>query len=129
MTHDAGRSDPLTGEVREISWGDKGSSSLCIPAAEVTQPGTWYAAYSWDGDDKELKLSKPTQQQPAQPKPAPSASGAPSSTVDIEKLSIDSWGTAKLDTPLEWSGKTNGVATILFTQFADISGPIGHVVG
>lgn len=127
MTQDAGRSENIKGEVKEISWGSKGTSALLIEAKDVTQAGTWYAAYSWDGDDKKLTLTKPTQQPP--PKPAPAASGAPSTIADIEKITIETWGSSKLDTPLEWSGQSNGFATIVFKSFADISGPIGKVVG
>lgn len=126
MTHDASSKDVPGGEVELITWGDKGTSNVLIDAKEVTAAGTWYATYSWDGDDKTLSLGKPTQQSPPKAPPLPGPAPDP---VDIEKIKIDTWGQSKLDTPLEWTGPANGVATIEFTSFADISGPIGKVVG
>ena len=126
MTHDASSKGIPGGEVEQIIWGDKGTSKLLIDAKDVTTPGIWYATYSWDGDDKTLTLAKPTQQQPAQ---KPAAAGAAMDAGDIEKIKIETWGTSKLDSPLEWSGPANGVATIEFSSFADISGPIGKVMG
>jgi len=126
MTHDAGSKGGPSGEVEQIAWGDKGTSGLLIDAKEVTTAGTWYATYSWDGDDKTLTLAKPTQQKPPQ---IPAAARAATDPVDIEKIKIETWGTSKLDTPLEWTGPANGVATIEFSNFADISGPIGKVMG
>ncbi|MEO7038538.1 MAG: hypothetical protein ABI186_00735 [Candidatus Elarobacter sp.] len=126
MTHDGPERGLPSGDVSEITWGKKGSSAIQIPAHDVTAPGTWYAAYSWDGDDKKLTLTKPTQQKPpAQPSPAHKAADS----VDIKAITIETWGTSKLETPLEWSGETSGVASIVFSAFPDISGPIGKVTG
>ena len=113
------------GTVNEIKWGT-GVSSLAtnIAAKGVTGAGTWYSTYSWDTDDKTLTLHKPTRI-----KPTPPSADAPPDPVDIESIHITTWGTAQLDTPLEWSTTTNGYATIVFKGFALISGPVGSVEG
>jgi hypothetical protein len=119
----------LHGEVTKIIWADHSSSLVSIPATDVTTEGTWYAVYSWDGDDKTLTLAEPTQSPP--PRPAASSSKAASDPVDIGRIHIKSWGESNLATPLEWTGTVSGaVAKIVFVPgFAQTSGPVGTVEG
>ena len=119
----------LHGEVTKIIWADNTSTLVNIPAPDVTAPGTWYAVYSWDTDDKTLTLGKPTPNPPTEPT-APSSKAA-SAPVDIGRIHIKSWGESELETKLEWKGTVSGaVAKIVFVPgFAQTSGPVGTVEG
>ena len=119
----------LHGEVTKIIWADHSSSLVSIPATDVTTEGTWYAVYSWDTDDKTLKLAQPTQNPP--PKETAPSSKSASDPVDIVRIQIKSWGESELETPLEWNRPvTHAVAKIVFVPgFAQTSGPVGTVEG
>jgi hypothetical protein len=124
------------GEVVTITWADKGTSQVRINAKDVTTAGTWHATYSWDGNDKVLTLNKPSMgAKPATSKP-PHSSGSGSygesgttTTTDIKKLVIETWGSSEVKPALEWTGPTAGTATIVFQDAPHTSGPVGGVDG
>ena len=117
------------GSVMKITWAGETShvgNIEGIVANDVTDPGDWYATYTWDGENGVLELDRPVQFPPQNPPLA----DEPDEPARIRRIAIDRWGTADLAKPLEWSGPARGFVTITFIpNSSKPSGPIGNVTG